>query len=183
VFSHCGHSSVVRSESYKLLLYDYTVLCIHIYLLYAAYNDKSKHSIQRNSYSGGNIVVCYKSGNSKPPSIRCYNASLIMKLILEDNGFKVDSFTDASQALENFTAGLYDLVILDVKLPGMDGFSVYTKIKKLDDKVRICFLTAADKAYYEILKKHYSGIKENCVIYKPVENESLLKLIKSVLWT
>ena len=110
-----------------------------------------------------------------------HDVNLTIRLILEDNGFKVDSFTDASQALENFTAGLYDLVILDVKLPGMDGFSVYTKIKKLDDKVRICFLTAADKAYYEILKKHYSGIKENCVIYKPVENESLLKQIKSVL--
>jgi len=108
-----------------------------------------------------------------------YDVSLTMKLVLEENGFKVDSFTDAFQALENFTAGLYDLVILDVKLPGMDGFSLYEKIKKLDDKVRICFLTAADKVYYEILKKQYPSIKENCVIYKPVDNESLLELIKS----
>ncbi|MGB6527657.1 MAG: response regulator [Candidatus Nitrosopolaris sp.] len=112
-----------------------------------------------------------------------HDVNVTIRIVLEENGFKVDSFTDASQALENFTAGLYDLVILDVKLPGMNGFSLYTKIKKLDDKARICFLTAVDKAYYEILKKHYSGIKENCVIYKPVENESLLKLIKSVLWT
>jgi len=108
-----------------------------------------------------------------------HDVNLTIRLILEENGFKVDSFTDAFQTLENFTAGLYDLVILDVKLPGMDGFSLYGKIKKLDDKVRICFLTAADKAYYEILKKHYPSIKENCVIYKPVDNESLLELIKS----
>jgi DNA-binding response OmpR family regulator len=108
-----------------------------------------------------------------------YDVNLTIRIVLEENGFKVDSFTDASQALENFTTGLYDLVILDVKLPGMDGFSLYTKIRKLDDKVRICFLTAADKAYYEILKKHYPSIKENCVIYKPVDNESLLELIKS----
>ncbi|MGC2684557.1 MAG: response regulator [Candidatus Nitrosopolaris sp.] len=110
-----------------------------------------------------------------------HDVNLTIRIVLEDNGFKVDSFTHASQALENFTAGLYDLVILDVKLPGMDGFSVYTKIKKLDDKVRICFLTAADKAYYEILKKHYPSINENCVIHKPVDNESLLRRIKSVL--
>ena len=108
-----------------------------------------------------------------------YDVNLTIRLILEDNGFNVNSFSDASQALENFTAGLYDLVILDVKLPGMNGFSLYEKIKKLDDKVRICFLTAADKAYYEILKKHYPHIKENCVIYNPVDNESLLELIKS----
>jgi len=108
-----------------------------------------------------------------------HDVNLTIRMVLEENGFKVDSFTDAFQALENFTAGLYDLVILDVKLPGMDGFSLCEKIKKLDDKVRICFLTAADKAYYEILKKHYPSIKENCVIYKPVDNESLLELIKS----
>ena len=112
-----------------------------------------------------------------------HDVNVTIRIVLEENGFKVDSFTDPCQALENFTAGLYDLVILDVKLPGMNGFSLYTKIKKLDDEVRICFLTAADKAYYENLKKHYSSIKENCVIHKPVDNESLLELIKSVLWT
>ena len=109
--------------------------------------------------------------------------NVAIRIVLEENGFKVDSFTDPSQALENFTADLYDLVILDVKLPGMDGFSLYTKIERLDDKVRICFLTAADKAYYQNLKRHYSSIKENCVIHKPVDNESLLELVKSVLWT
>jgi len=109
-----------------------------------------------------------------------HDVNLTIRIVLEDNGFKVDSFTDASQALENFTAGLYDLAILDVILP-TNGFSLYEKIKKLDDKVTICFLTATDKAYYEALKKHYPSIKENCVIHKPVDNESLLRIIKSVL--
>jgi DNA-binding response OmpR family regulator len=110
-----------------------------------------------------------------------YDVNLAMKLVLEEKGFRVDSFTNAFEGLENFAAGLYDLVILDVKLQTMDGFSLYEKIRKLDDKVRICFLTAADKAYYEILKKNYPSINENCVNYKPVDNESLLSLIKSVL--
>ena len=78
-----------------------------------------------------------------------------MKVVLEENGFKVDSFTDASEALENFTTGIYDLVILDVKMPRMSGFSLHKKIRELDDKVTICFLTAADEVYYEILKKRY----------------------------
>jgi len=102
-----------------------------------------------------------------------HDVNLTIRLILEENGFKVDSFTDASQALENFTAGLYELVMLDVKLPAMDGFSLYEKIKKLDYKVRICFLTAANRTYYETLKKRYPNINESCVIYNPADYESL----------
>ena len=110
-----------------------------------------------------------------------YDISLTIKVVLEENGFKVDSFTDASEVLENFRTGLYDLVILDVKMPEMDGFILYEKIKKLDDKVIICFLTAADDAYYEFLKKNYPSINEDCIIYKPVDTKSLLRRIKSVL--
>jgi DNA-binding response OmpR family regulator len=110
-----------------------------------------------------------------------YDISLTIKVVLEENGFKVDSFTNASEALENVRTGLYDLVILDVKMPEMDGFILYEKIKKLDDKVTICFLTAADDAYYGISKKKHPSINENCVIRKPVDNESLLIQIKSIL--
>jgi DNA-binding response OmpR family regulator len=110
-----------------------------------------------------------------------FDISLVMKLLLEENGFKVDSFTDAFEALENFSTGLYDLAMLDVKMPEMDGFSLYEKIKKLDDKVIICFLTATDDTYYETLKKNYPAINENCVIHKPVDNESLVRQINSIL--
>ena len=82
-----------------------------------------------------------------------YDISLTIKVVLEENGFIVDSFNDASQALENFMTGIYDLVILDVIMEGMSGFSLYNEIRKLDDKVPICFLTAADDLYYETLKK------------------------------
>jgi len=48
-------------------------------------------------------------------------------------------------------------------MPEMDGFSLYENIKKLDAKVIICLLTATDDAYYEIFKKNYPNINENCV--------------------
>jgi DNA-binding response OmpR family regulator len=110
-----------------------------------------------------------------------YDITLAIKVVLEENGFKVDSFNEAFKALENFTTGLYDLVILDVKMPGMSGFSLYNEIRKLDSKVSICFLTAADELYYESLKKYHPNIDENCIIHKPVDNESLLGQIKSIL--
>jgi two-component system response regulator VanR len=110
-----------------------------------------------------------------------YDISLTIKIVLEENGFKIDSFTDASQALQNFRNGLYDLVIIDVIMPEMDGFSLYEKLKKLDNKVIICFLTATNDTYFEILKKNYPNINVNCIIHKPVDNESLLRQINSIL--
>jgi DNA-binding response OmpR family regulator len=110
-----------------------------------------------------------------------YDISLTIKVVLEENGFKVDSFNDASQALENFMADAYDLVILDVIMPGMNGFSLYNEIRKVDDKIPICFLTAADELYYETLKKSHPNIDESCIIHKPVDNNSLLIQIKSMI--
>ncbi|MGA9151596.1 MAG: response regulator, partial [Candidatus Nitrosopolaris sp.] len=103
--------------------------------------------------------------------ICCIKYSYLVAIGLKQSAAR--SFNDASQALENFMTGIYDLVILHVKMPEMDGFSFYEKIKKLDGKVMICFLTAAGDAYYETLKKRYPNIDENCVIHKPVDNESL----------
>ena len=108
-----------------------------------------------------------------------YDISLTIKVVLEENGFIVDSFNDASEALGNFTTGLYNLVILDVIMQGMSGFSLYAEIRRLDDKVPICFLTAADELYYETLKKCHPNINESCIIHKPVDNDSLLRQISS----
>jgi len=62
--------------------------------------------------------------------------------ILEDHGFKVDSFNDPILALNNYKAYFYDLVILDIKMPRIDGFQLYMKLREKDPKVKICFLTA-----------------------------------------
>jgi DNA-binding response OmpR family regulator len=110
-----------------------------------------------------------------------YDVGLTIQVVLEENGFKVDSFNDASEALENFTTGIYDLVILDVIMEGISGFSLYNEIRKLDDRVPICFLTAVDELYYETLKKSHPNIDESCIIHKPVDNDSLLAQIKSIL--
>ena len=82
--------------------------------------------------------------------------NLTIKLVLEGSGFKIDSFTDPLLALDSFRTGLYDLVILDVKMPIMNGFGLYREIRKLDNKVKICFLTAASDVYYEAFgNKHF----------------------------
>ena len=51
-----------------------------------------------------------------------------IKNILEDNGFQIDSFNDSILALKSYKINFYDLVILDIKMPKMDGFQLYIKI-------------------------------------------------------
>ena len=69
----------------------------------------------------------------------------VSRLALEDHGFKVDSFNDPYLALSEYRPGLYDLVILDIKMPNMDGFELYLEIKKIDTNANVCFLTASEQ--------------------------------------
>jgi len=111
-----------------------------------------------------------------------HDINLTLKFVLEGNDFKVDSFTNPLVALQNFKSGLYDLVVLDVKMPIMNGFGLSQAIRRLDDKVKICFLTAASDVYYEDFGKQvFPNIDEKCVIHKPIENELLIKQIKSIM--
>ncbi|PWU80992.1 MAG: response regulator [Candidatus Nitrosopolaris wilkensis] len=82
-----------------------------------------------------------------------HDINLKLKIVLEGNDFKVDSFTNPLAALQNFRGGLYDLVLLDVKMPIMNGFGLCQAIRNLDDKLKICLLTAASDVYYEALWK------------------------------
>jgi two-component system alkaline phosphatase synthesis response regulator PhoP/two-component system response regulator ResD len=154
--------------------------------------DSPKHYDEKNTYINYYDVISREQKSNQQQIHRNiatkrilvvddeYDVSLVIRLVLEESGFKVDSFTDASEALENFTTGLYDLVILDIKMPAMSGFSLHKKIRELDDKVTICFLTAADEVYYEILKRRHHNIDGTCVIRKPVDNDSLLRRIRSI---
>ncbi len=63
----------------------------------------------------------------------------ICKMVLEDEGYEVDEFTDSLLALSKFKPRVYELLILDIKMPDMDGFDLYKKLKELDNNVKVCF--------------------------------------------
>ncbi|HEX7208323.1 MAG TPA: response regulator [Nitrososphaeraceae archaeon] len=111
--------------------------------------------------------------------------NLTLKITLEENGFKVDSFTDPLSALENFKEqdGMYELLILDIKMPEMDGFELYRQIKKINDKVKVCFLTAGEMDYEKFTKELFPALDNNCYNQKPIENETLIKRLNKIIST
>jgi DNA-binding response OmpR family regulator len=97
----------------------------------------------------------------------------LFSIFLEHNGYIVNAYTNPVEAFNNFRKNSHDLIVLDLKMPKMDGMTLYHKIKAIDGKVRICF-TTADINYIEDLRKGIIDI-DKIVLYKPV----LLKDLKN----
>jgi two-component system, OmpR family, response regulator ChvI len=109
--------------------------------------------------------------------------TLTLKSVLENSGFNVDLFNDPLLALQNFKTNFYDLIILDVKMPQMNGFDLYEKIEMIDNKVKVCFLTAwSDFRDYKLGRKGaFSKEGEIQLIQKPIENEKLIEQINTII--
>ncbi|MFL6359987.1 MAG: response regulator [Nitrososphaeraceae archaeon] len=103
-----------------------------------------------------------------------------IKLGLEGNGFKVDAFTEALVALSNFKADFYDLVILDIKMPDMNGFELYKEMRKIDPRVRVLFFTATE-TYYEDLEQLFPTFNKKQFIVKPTRIGELVEKINTEL--
>jgi CheY-like chemotaxis protein len=110
------------------------------------------------------------------------DSTSVLSMGLEDEGYIVDAFNDPILALSNFKCSYYSLVILDINMPKMNGYELYKEIRKLDNKVKICFLTASE-VYNEGLRIPTKGILDEvkCFIPKPLTIEDLVRIVKKEL--
>ena len=104
----------------------------------------------------------------------------LFKTFLEYDGYKVDAFTDPIDALYSFRKNVYDLVLLDLKMPKMNGLVLSKKLKNIDPALLFRFITAANKEYIEYLKKNNPNIEKN-VIYKPIWLNELRSKVHSLI--
>jgi DNA-binding response OmpR family regulator len=110
------------------------------------------------------------------------DVTIALQSALEQDGFKTESYNDPVLAYKNFREGLYDLVILDIRMPVIDGFLLYQKIKRTDSKVKICFLTATEYFHEEIRREQGLGnYKQESFLRKPIENKDLVREIDKLL--
>jgi len=105
------------------------------------------------------------------------------KLILENHGFDVDYFTDPANAFEQFKPNLYDLTILDIKMPEPNGFKLYDQLKSRDSKIKTLFIAALSnvESYNTENKKVYPLRGQRHFIKKPLSMDELLGQVFSML--
>jgi DNA-binding response OmpR family regulator len=111
------------------------------------------------------------------------DVNITIKTALEDNGdFHIDTFNDAESALFVFKPGHYDLAILDVKMPRMNGFELCRKLREIDKKLRICFLTAVEFTYFHDMDSVVTNdLRTHCFITKPVNIKDLINRLNVLL--
>ena len=106
-----------------------------------------------------------------------------LKMILENHGFDIDSFTDPAVALEQFKPSLYDLTILDIRMPEINGFELYDQLKSRDSNIKTLFITALSsvESYNTENSKVYPIEGKRHFVKKPVSSEELLEQVYSML--
>jgi DNA-binding response OmpR family regulator len=110
------------------------------------------------------------------------DVTTMLKMTLERVGFRVDTFNDPVLALKSYKPHLYDLVILDVIMPELDGLELYTQLKRKDSGVNICFLTASSEPYREkLLKEKYNQLSRDLFLEMPLPTSELIREVKKRL--
>jgi DNA-binding response OmpR family regulator len=100
----------------------------------------------------------------------------MLKMALERSGFTIDTFSDPLLAFKSFKTNLYDLAILDVIMPKMNGFELYNNLKKVEPGIKVCFLTASSEAYREEIT--HGELSPDLFLNMPLPLEEIIDEIK-----
>jgi DNA-binding NtrC family response regulator len=95
----------------------------------------------------------------------------------EGGDFDVDTFTDPLSALNSFKPNFYDLVLIDIVMPKLDGFELYERLKKIDPDVKACFLTASEMYHEEFREVEHCGLNKDLFLQKPISADNLVREI------
>jgi CheY-like chemotaxis protein len=116
------------------------------------------------------------------------NTTLAVKSSLENENnhianrmsYLVHTYNFPASALSAFKPNYYDLLLIDVEMPNMNGFEFSTKILEIDADPKICFMSSAE-VNYEALREIYPSVNFGCFIKKPISLEHLIRRVKAEL--
>ncbi len=100
----------------------------------------------------------------------------VFKTGLELKGFEVDAFTDPSEALKNFKPGYYNSIISDIRMPKMNGFQLCKELLRIDNKIKIFFVSAVDINADEF-RAQFPCVNYKHFIDKPVSIAKIAEII------
>jgi CheY-like chemotaxis protein len=102
---------------------------------------------------------------------------MIYQMVLENAGYQCIPYTDPVKALQEFKPYFYDLILLDIKMPVLNGFELSKKIREIDKTVHIVFITASEQYYEKFRSQHFPELGKINYIQKPVGNDELVQLV------
>jgi CheY-like chemotaxis protein len=106
---------------------------------------------------------------------------IVYQIVLQDAGYECISYTDSVKALQEFRPNYYDLILLDIKMPILNGFELCKKIIELDKTVHIIFVTAAEEYYEQFRGQHFPELGKINYIQKPIGNEELVQIVNMIV--
>jgi CheY-like chemotaxis protein len=108
---------------------------------------------------------------------------MVYQTVLQDAGYECMSYTDSVKALQEFRPNYYHLVLLDIKMPVLNGFELCKKIIEVDKAVQIIFITASEMYYEEVRKQYFQELINNSINYiqKPIGNEELVQVVNMII--
>jgi len=111
------------------------------------------------------------------------DAGRTFKIILENYGFDIDCFTEPALALEKFKPNLYDLIILDIRMPKTNGFELYDQLNSRDSNIKTLFITALSSVepYNTQNRKVFPLRGKRHFVMKPVSSEELLQQVYELM--
>jgi CheY-like chemotaxis protein len=106
---------------------------------------------------------------------------MIYQMVLEDAGYQCIPYIDPVKALQQFKPYFYDLVLLDIKMPVLNGFELCRKIIELDRAIHIVFITASEEYYEKFRTQHFPELGKINYIQKPIGNDELVQIVDRIV--
>jgi len=134
--------------------------------------EQQQRSQQQQNYISNNILLV----DDEPDALLTY------KTFLTIEGYDVDDFTDPREALAHFAQSnpeYYNLVVMDIRMPDLNGLQLYYRLKAINPNIRIMFVSALDAA--QEMVSILPGVKLDDVVQKPVEQKEFLYKVKAAV--
>jgi two-component system, OmpR family, response regulator ChvI len=112
------------------------------------------------------------------------DSCLVYEVVLQDAGYECTSYNDSVKALQEFRPNYYDLVILDIRMPKLDGFALCEKIREIDKAVPIIFITATEGHYDSFRRQYYPELSKDVnikALQKPIGNDELVNIVNKTM--